>query len=309
MALGGVTYGVAIPQIFVDEPVDYDLIRRTVRQAEELGYASLWTQEQIIGTAATLEPVSLLSYVAALTTRPRLGASVLVLPLRNPVQLAKSLATLDQLSNGRLTVGLGLGGHLDRYPAFGLSPEHRVRRFNESLRVLRALWTEPSTTLDGTFQQLRDLPMEPKPVQRPAPPIWFGGRQPAALRRAARRADGWMGAGSSAIDSFKQHAAMLNEFLHEAGRDPARFTIAKRLYIAVDDDRVRAENRLRQWFRGYYGSDELALRVSVFGDAAECRARIAEVAEAGANEILLNPVFDQLDQAERLAEIVGLGKA
>ncbi|HEU5422203.1 MAG TPA: LLM class flavin-dependent oxidoreductase, partial [Nitrolancea sp.] len=305
MALGGARYGLAIPQIFVAEPVDYELIHRAVRQAEELGYASLWTQEQIIGSAATLEPVSLLSYVAALTTHVRLGASVLVLPLRNPVQLAKSLATLDQLSSGRLTVGLGLGGHLDRYAAFGLSPEHRVRRFNENLRVMRALWAEPSASVAGVFQQLRDLPMEPKPLQRPAPPIWFGGRQPAALRRAARQAEGWMGAGSSAISSFKEHVVLLREFLQGAGRDAAQFTIAKRLYIAVDDDRARAEQRLRQWFRGYYGSDELALRVSVFGDAGECGARIAEVVAAGAGEVLLNPVFDQLDQAERLAEIVG----
>ncbi|MCI0863994.1 MAG: LLM class flavin-dependent oxidoreductase, partial [Chloroflexi bacterium] len=171
---GKVSWGIAIPQVFFDGPIDMPLIQRWSKRAEALGFESLWTQEAITGAVPILEPVTLLAYLAAVTERVRLGTSVIVAPLRNPVQLAKSLGSLDQMSAGRLIVGLGLGGNPNDITPFGISPEKRVRRFTEIIDVMKALWTQPEAHFQGEFWQLDGLKMEPKPIQKPHPPIWLG---------------------------------------------------------------------------------------------------------------------------------------
>jgi alkanesulfonate monooxygenase SsuD/methylene tetrahydromethanopterin reductase-like flavin-dependent oxidoreductase (luciferase family) len=146
--------------------------------------------------------------------------------------------------------------------------------------------------------------MEPKPRQRPHPPLWFGGHHPNALRRAVEMGDGFMGAGSASTAEFASEVKIVRGLLTDAGRDPAGFRIGKRVYIAVDDDAGRAAGRLAEWFAGFYGRPEMAAEVSVWGDARTCRDRLADVLDAGAGSLLLNPVFDEPEQLERLAEIV-----
>lgn len=297
-------FGIAIPQIFSKLPVDTALLRRFLARAESLGYHSAWVQEQILGSTATLEPVGLLTYAAALTRRLRLGSAVLITPLRSPVQLAKSLSTLDQLSGGRLIVGVGLGGNTRVYPAFGLSAEHRVSRFTEGIELMKRLWTEEHTTFDGKFWKLQNASMEPKPVQKPHPPLWFGARHDAALKRAVELGDGWIGAGSSSTAQFRDELRRLSGYLAEAKRDPSTFSLAKRVYIAVDQNKARAEKRLGEWFERYYRNAELATRVAVYGDQQECTGKLAEIASAGAGLLLLNPVFDEMDHLELLAKAI-----
>src|ERR1700687_99114 len=143
--------GIAIPQTFERSPIDVQLIREFVPKAETLGYESLWVQEQIISDTLILEPVTLLTYAAALWSRARLGTSVLLPVIRNPVQLAKSLASLDQLSKGRLTVGVGIGGPHVPERVFAVPSERRARRFVETIQVMKALWTQPRATFSGDF--------------------------------------------------------------------------------------------------------------------------------------------------------------
>jgi probable F420-dependent oxidoreductase len=295
--------GIAIPQTFSSSPVNMQLIRGFLSKAETLGYESLWVQEQILGDYPILEPVSLLTYAAALTSRLRLGTSVLLTVLRNPVQLAKSLSSLDQLSQGRLTVGVGIGGHVPE-SLFGLSSEQRARRFVEGLQVMRALWTQPRATVTGTFWQFENVPMEPKPVQKPHPPLWFGAREEVALKRAVRHGDGWMGAGVSSSADFIQQIGLIRRFLDEAQRDPATFAISKRVYLAVDTDRDRAERRLREWFGLRYKNADWASRVSIWGSPAECTDKLGKLVQAGAQHLLLNPVFDEMEHLELLAQEV-----
>ncbi len=256
---------------------------------------------QPIGTAPSLEPLGLLAHAAALTERMRLGTAVILAPLRIPVALAADLATVDRLSGGRLVAGLALGGDRTRYAAFGLSPEARVRRFEEGVRLLTLLWTESSVTFDGEFWQLHDVSVQPKPVQQPHPPLWFGGGSPAAVRRAARLADGWIGAGSSTAEAFRQSMSVLRDSLGDAGRDLASYSISKRVYVAVDDDRERARSRLREWFGVYYGAPDLADRVALAGPAEACVEGLVELVGAGADLLIVNPVFDEEQQAEVLA--------
>ena len=298
-----VKFGMAIPQIFQDGHVDMALVRESVQKAEALGYHSLWVQEGIVGDVPILEAVSLLCYAAAISTDLRLGVSVLVTPLHHPVHLAKTLSTLDQMSGGRLVVGIGVGPDARFSHPFGIPLEGRVRRFVEGLDVMKALWTKPSAHIKGKFWQLEGAGMEPKPVQKPHPPVWFGGHHPNALRRAVRHGDGWMGAGASSTAQFKESVAVLRRCLESEGRDPATFPISKRVYMAVDDDEGRAEKRLREWFgRSAYKNADLAAEVCVWGSAAICIEQLAEITTAGAQLLLLNPVFDVMEHVDRLAE-------
>ncbi|MCH8974433.1 MAG: LLM class flavin-dependent oxidoreductase [Chloroflexi bacterium] len=298
--------GIASPHIFADGNVDMDLVRRYAVRAEALGYASLWTQERVTGTQTSLDPITFLSYLAGQTTRVRLGVSVFVLPRHNPVHLAKHLASLDQLSGGRLIVGVGLGGNAAELPMYGMSPERRVRRFIEHVEIMKALWTQSPASYAGDFYSFDGVSIAPQPVQKPHPPLWFGASAEPAVRRALRLGDGWTGAGSAGREAFSENVERVKGWLAEEGRDPASFPISKRVYLAIDDDEERARRRLKEWFAFYYGNAELAERVGVWGAAGRVQEQLAAWSEAGVSEFILNPVFDMEEHLERLAEVTGL---
>jgi len=303
MKTGNIPCGFAIPQDLIFETGDMEPVRSFVTRAEALNYDSLWVMEGIVNRAPALEPVTLLSYVAALTERVRLGVAVMLLTLRNPVQLAKSLVSLDQLSNGRLDAGVGIGGHIPE-EIFGYSSARRIRRFEEALGVMKALWTEPEASFSGEFWNFEGVSMKPEPVQKPHPPIWFGARVPAALKRAVRLGDGFIGAGSSSSEDFITQAGLIRQYLEEAGRDPETFRISKRVYLAVDPDHKRAEERLRKWFGYYYGRAELAPRVAIWGSRDECLEKLDQLVRAGAKHLMLNPVYNVHEYMELFAEEV-----
>ncbi len=292
---------VSIPQTFPGRTVDPGFIRNYLVRAEALGFHSAWVVEQVIGAIPSLEPVELLTYAAAVTTRMRLGSAVLLTALRDPVHTAKSLTTLDHLSSGRLMVGVGLGGQPAVYPAYGLSAERRAERFAEGIEVMKRLWTEPRVTFDGQFFKLKNLPQEPKPVQKPHPPLWFGAHHPNALKRTVELGDAFMGAGSLSTAKFAEEVKVLRDMLTEAKRDAAAFPIAKRVYIAVDRDKARAGKRLTEWFGGFYGRPQMAEEVSVWGPPEECVAGLQQVIAAGAGMVMLNPVFDDMEHLEIFA--------
>jgi probable F420-dependent oxidoreductase len=298
-----VRFAIAIPQGVPDGAFDAAAMREYLRRAEELGFASGWTQQQILGTAPQLGPAETLAYAAACTQHLRLGCAVLVTPLHSPVHLAKSLSTLDQLTGGRLDVGIGVGGRGREFAAFGLEPDGFVSRFTEGLRLMQKLWSEPRVTFHGRFWQLDDAAMEPKPVQRPGPPVWFGGSHPDALQRAVRLGDGFIGAGSVTTEQFASQVGTVRRELAAQDRDPASFPIAKRVYVAVDDDAARARQQLGAALDELYGlgGSRDMTPVTVTGRPADCVRGLREVAAAGAGLILLNPLTDQAEQMERLA--------
>jgi probable F420-dependent oxidoreductase len=265
--------------------------------------------EQVLGSMPQMSPIEIMSYAAACTNDLRLGCAVFVTPLHKPVHLAKNLSSLDQLSRGRLEVGVGTGGRFRMFSAFGIDGDRLVARFNEGLQLMKALWTEPSVTFDGRFWQLRDATMEPKPFQKPYPPIWFGGSHPAALRRAVRYGYGFFGAGSSTTAQFADQVRTVRGALVEAGRDAADFRLAKRVYIAVDDDAERARESVSASLHDLYATFGLPdlTPVAVFGPPGACVRGLREVADAGAELILLNPLTNEAAQMERLAsEVVPL---
>ncbi len=293
-------FAIAIPQFVADGTFDPAALRAYLARAEALGFECAWTQEAVLGTMPCLSPIEVLTYAAACTFRLRLGCAVFVTPLHNPVHLAKSLSTLDQLSRGRLEVGVGTGGRHRMFSAFGVDPTRLVARFTEGLALMRALWTQPRVTFDGQFWQLRDAGMEPKPFQKPGPPIWFGASHPDALRRAVRLGDGFFGAGASTTAEFADQMKVVREALASQGRDPASFPIAKRVYVAVDDDPDRARQRVAVALDSLYRRSGLA-PVAVLGRPEDCVRGLRDVVAAGAQRLLLNPLFDDAQQMERLA--------
>lgn len=295
-------FATAIPQLVGDGSFDPAAFRAYLVRAEELGFESAWTQEQVLGSSPQLSPIEAMTYAAACTERLRLGCVVFVSTLHSPVHLAKSLSTLDQLSRGRLEVGVGTGGKGRPFAAFGMTPERYINRFVEGVELMKALWSEPRVTFDGEFWQLHDAAMEPKPFQKPLPPLWFGANGPIALRRAVRLGTGFFGAGSTPTAAFTAQVGIVREALAEAGRTQQDFSIAKRVYIGVDENGPAVRKRMNAALESMYGRRiESTEAAAVAGTAAECVRALREVAAAGAELILFTPLFDQAEQNERLA--------
>ena len=296
-------FAISIPQYARDSRFDDDAFRAFLRRVEELGlFESGWVQEQVIGAAGSLAPLQTLAYAAACTEQLRLGCAVFVLPLHNPLHLAKEISSLDCLSHGRVEVGVATGGRGRPFGAFGVDADRPIARFNEALALMKACWTEREINFDGRLWRLQGASMEPKPVQKPYPPLWFGGASEPALRRAVRMGDGFFGAGSSPTGKFAEQVQIVRAALAEAGRPAESFPVAKRVYVAVDDDAERARQRVNAALEGIYGQRVPAIESAVIvGTTADCIREVNQVAAAGAELILFTALFDQREQMERLA--------
>ena len=297
----GLRLGFTLPQAFTDGRIDRELTARVAQRAEALGFDDVWSIDQVTGRIPIFESMTMLSYIAAVTSTVRLGTAVIVTNTRNPVVFAKQVSSLDHLSGGRLTLGIGLGATTRVYPAFGMSEEHRVGRFLESLRVMKALWTQEKAVEDGRFWKLNGTPMEPKPLQKPYPPLWFGAHTPDAMMRAVRHGDAWMCAGSTPTTDVVAEIARIKATLAGAGRDPANFPLSKRLYCAIDNDEARGMSRLREWIGTYYGNADNAEVWGVVGSVERIADFIGRMREAGLTHLMFNPVFDHEMHLEAIA--------
>jgi alkanesulfonate monooxygenase SsuD/methylene tetrahydromethanopterin reductase-like flavin-dependent oxidoreductase (luciferase family) len=185
---------ISIPQLD-SGTFDTQGVKAYLARAEELGFEAGWVMEQSIGPTPLIAPLEMLAYAAAACTEClRLGVAVLVSSLHDPLQLASAVTAVDRLSHGRLEVGVSPGGGFRDFASFGVDRRTFVARFTEGLQLMKAAWSdEPRLTFRGQFRQLDDVPIQPKPMQRPHPPIWFGGSAPKALarRRPARRRIPW----------------------------------------------------------------------------------------------------------------------
>ena len=293
-------FAIAIPQHVRGDGFSPEAFRAYLRSAEELGFESGWTQEQVIGAAGALSPLETMSYAAACTSRLRLGCVVFVLPLHNPLHLAKAIASLDCISEGRVEVGVVAGGAFRPFAAFGIDPEKPVARFNEALELMKACWTEKEINFDGRIWKLEGASMEPKPIQKPYPPVWLGGNHPNALKRAVRAGNGFFGAGSQTTAAFAEQVQAVRRELEERGRDPAEFQIAKRVYVQIEDDESVARERIAAALAGHYGRPGLEA-VAIAGPPETVVRGVREVIDAGAELILFDALRADVEHMERLA--------
>ena len=295
--------GMSLPHRSPDV-IGMDEVRRVAQRAEALGFQDLWVTENTLDHVMSFDPAVVLTYAAAVTTRIRVGVSVVVLPVRHPVHVAHQVASLDYASGGRAILGVGIG-RPDHYHHFQVDPARRVRALREGIDVIKAFWTEPRVTYRGQVYRIEDGAMALRPVQKPRPPIWIGAGHPEAVRRAVDLADGWMGAGGSTNASFAQSVPILRAALDKAGRDPATFPISKRVFLSVHEDARTARAEVDRWFTTVYRNPAGSDTAGVHGTPAQVREQLEDLIALGANHLLLNPVCRYAEQVDALAAVMG----
>jgi len=260
-------------------------------RAEELGVDSVWVHDHVfnvghvldrIGGKPYYEPLTLLSFVAARTTRVRLGTSVLVLPYHNPIRLAKTAATLDVVSGGRLILGVGVGLIEQEMLAMGSPFAERGALTDGAIAVMRALWSQDEPRFDGTYHRFAGMKFSPKPLQKPSIPVVIGGVSRAAIRRAARLGDGWQPLGLSP-EALGQGIATLREEARACGRDVSTIPVSIAMSLGPSTPRRYAlgqkPEEIVQNARAYASVGVETLIVSAnTGDPAEARAALEMVA-------------------------------
>jgi len=261
-------------------------------RVEELGFDSLWTGEHMLFWVPMFDAVTVLAAFAARTRRILLGSAVLLLPLRHPTVVAKEVASLDVISGGRIILGVGVGGEFPReFVACGVPLNERGRRANEAIEVLRKLWGESHVNYQGRFFRLEDATMEPRPVQKPGPPIWVSGRSEAAIKRAARLGDGYLPYLFSP-ERYRDSLSKLAAFAQEAGRNPTAIETGLYQFIALADTYEEARDRANRELSLRYNQpfDRIVERYCVLGTPDQCADRLNQYVEAGVRHFILVPI-------------------
>jgi len=272
-------FGVTIPNNWgVEDPQQ---VLAMGPAAEDLGYDSLWVMDHLFNTGYIRErlddkpyyhPLATLSYLAATTKRVLLGTSVLVLPYHNPVELAKYTASLDQMSGGRLILGVGVGAMTEEFEALGISMRQRGSLTNECITIMKELWTNHDPSYHSRRWDFSGLRFSPKPLQKPHIPLLIGGSSPGAMRRAATLGDGWHPSGLSP-EEFSLGRREIRELAQAAGRDPDSLTMSLRLEVEV---------------HGRPSSDRAAGHTRLYGDDPDqMAASIAAYQTAGVDHVVL----------------------
>jgi probable F420-dependent oxidoreductase len=277
----------------------------TVRAVERAGYDSVWTGDHVAFHNPLYESLTLLATYASITTRIQLGSCVYLLALRPPAIAAKVTATLDVLSGGRLIFGVGVGGENPKeFELTGSPYQERGARVTEAIEVVRTLWRDSPASFDGRFTKFGGVSIDPKPVQRPAPPIWIGGRSDAALARAGRQGDGWI---SYVVQPsrFKRSLDKVWEAAAAAKRPLDGFTPAHLTFITVGKDHESARATWVRLLSRRYAQDfgPLAGKYGVIGTPEQCAEQLQQFVDAGCRYFVIDAVADTADERVQLETI------
>jgi probable F420-dependent oxidoreductase len=286
--------GVRIPSGDAPDPAD---LRQFVQRAEELGFESIWVGDHVFHHTDVLHPLDLLSWIAGQTHRVRLGTAVVLAAYLNPVLLAKSAATIDHLSEGRLVLGVSLGGTADEFTSLGVPMQQRLGLLLENVAIARRLWREDGVDHVGRYHHLTAASVRPKPRQDPLP-VYFGGRSTSMLHRLARVADGWIASSHWTVEEFIAGTTTVRERAAEGGRDPDRLGIAKVQGVSVHRDGKQAKERAHSHWQRYYGPTFDVDRSIIHGTPEECTELLAGFRKADAPEITLILEPTSLEPAE-----------
>ena len=277
--------------------ISAEKVLEAARKAEEAGIDGLFAGDHVTFYGSGNDGLINLAAVATVTKKIQLMTSVYLLALRHPTPVALQCAMIDQLSQGRLALGVGIGGEdANEWWSCGIDPKTRGRRTDESLQILRSLWTQEETTFEGKYYQLKGTRMQPKPFRDEGVPIYVGGRSDAALRRTARFGDAWISIWVSAR-RMREAREKIDEWAVEEGRDPASITLGLQLWHAVGDDREKAKAGLAKRMEGFYQIPyERFERYSPYGTAEEIAEFLAPYIEAGCSHINLLGIQPDSDE-------------
>lgn len=306
------TFGISARNFtaYPEMPDAKGLVEYGVRM-EELGFDSLWVWDHVLlgvePNFPIIESLTVLTAVAARTSRIKLGTGILVLPLRNPVLLAKQLSSIDQLSGGRLLMGMAAGWYKREFDALGVPFDARGRIMEENLEIVKRFWTENLVKGEYTNHKISAGVMYPKPVQKPRPPILIGGYVDRVLRRAAVSGDGWL-TYFYRPESFAKSWAKVRGFAIETGKDPDTLLNAAQLPIRVGRSRSAIEGEMMEWLGkewDYASWSESTKDSAIVGTVEECVDQLKAHLAAGVQKIIFVPYKYDMEQVEIIArEIV-----
>ncbi len=270
------------------------------QRAERHGLDSLWVLDRLI--YPSLAPLPLLAAAAAVTERVRLGTSILLGTLWNPMLLAKEAATVQRLSDGRLILGMAIGAREADFEAAGVPIKTRPRRLEETVALLREAMAGAAVDHQGRTFQIKVGPLTLPDT--PPPPIWLGGFAENAIRRAVRLGDGFV-VGGRGPDYGREAVPLVRKLAAEAGKDPARFPVAALMYACFDRDAERATRTMTDYITGYYGRMIFdPAKNAICGGTREAVARIDDYAAVGVDTLVIVPVTRDPELVDRLAEAV-----
>jgi probable F420-dependent oxidoreductase len=295
------SFGIRIPAV---HPTDLPALCAFVLHVEELGFHSIWVGDHVFYPTDVPDPLELLSWVAALTSRVRLGTAIMLGAYRQPVLLAKAAATLDCLSAGRLSLGLSIGGTAAEYASLGVPMRQRVRRLLESVELMRELWRGDDVSFAGRYVNVQHATIHPKPAQEHGVPVYFGATSEAMRQRAARHADGWIGSAGSSIERYLTDVQSTARTLTELNRDPASFAFAKLQGVSVHSDAAEARAVAERQWRSYYGPRFDVDTATVYGTPSECALQLGRLLAAEVPEltVIMEPPTLGLVQLDLLWE-------
>jgi alkanesulfonate monooxygenase len=310
------TFGIATRNFtaYPEMPDARELVEYGVR-VEQLGFDSVWVWDHmLLGVEPNfpiIDSLTVLTAIAARTTRIKMGTGILVLPLRNAVALAKQLSSMDQLSQGRLVMGMASGWYKREFDAMGIPFEKRGKIMDENLEIMRRLWTEASVTGDYSRHNLSKAVMYPKPAQKEIP-ILIGGYVDRVLKRAAVEGDGWLTYFYRPEDFVKSWTKIRN-FAKEAGKDPDKLLNASQLPICVGPSKDAVKDDMIDWLNKEWDFPEhsdCTRESAIMGSVDDCVAQLKEHLDAGVQKIIFVPYKYQMDQVETIArEIIPRLKA
>jgi probable F420-dependent oxidoreductase len=266
----------------VDDPHGFS---EQCRNVEELGFDSVWLADGL--TRYMPEPFELLACASMSTTRIKLGTCIYVLPVRHPLVTAELSATLDQLSGGRFVFGIGVGWKEEEFKAVGVPFSKRGRVADECLQVLLQAWTGSVIDYHGDFFQIEGVRMEPRPKQKPHPPIWVGGNGKAAAQRAARFADSWIPTDCT-VEEYEKGRVLLRQACSEINRDINELKTASHLMVIIDRDQHEADRLAREVAGSLNEKVEELKKWSIVGDLKEVARRLEEYNAVGVSYHVLN---------------------
>ncbi|MEO5882696.1 MAG: TIGR03619 family F420-dependent LLM class oxidoreductase [Caldimonas sp.] len=302
------TYGIAARNFtaFPEIPNAEELVQYGVRM-EELGFDSIWVWDHILLGVdphfPILDSLTLLTAIAARTKKIKLSTGILVLPLRNPVILAKQLSTIDQLSNGRLLMAMASGWYKREFDAVGVPYEQRGKIMDDNLEILRRFWTEDMVEGEWTNHKIPAGVMFPKPAQKHVP-LLIGGYADRVLKRAGVTGDGWL-TYFYKPDAFVESWTKVCNFAKEAGKDPATLMNGNQLPIMVGKSRAAIEKKMMEWLNVEFDiaqGSKSTMDSAIMGNVDECVAQLKEHIDAGVQALIFVPYKYEMDQIEIIAK-------
>jgi probable F420-dependent oxidoreductase len=327
-----VSFGVRVPNSGPLTSVDN--ITRAATEAEQMGFDSIFLHDHVVWSTAMhrhhissgahealaddqsadfFESLTTIGYLAAKTSRVRIGVACLIMPTRNPIYAAKQLATLDHLTGGRLIAGVGLGSKASKesseFDVFGVPFSARARMTDEYVEAMRAIWTEPLASYSGRYVEFKDAEIFPKPLQDKGPDVWVGGWTDAAARRTGRVGDGWV-PGWLSPSEMARGTEIVRRTAEEHGRSADDITIAVEKLTVIDTDQDAAMARALptvETSSGTYERDvdqiQFALDRHIFGSVSAVQRRVEEFVDAGVTHFELKFIYPTMDELTRQMEL------